>query len=41
MASTVCLRHGNVALNLFFEPSFPYIQIIACHDLAVFDSGID
>ena len=21
---TVCLRHGNIALNLFFEPSFPH-----------------
>src|SRR5579863_9083819 len=38
---TVCLGHGNIALNLFLEPSFPHIQVVARHDLAVFDSGID
>src|SRR5260370_858088 len=37
----ICLGHGNIGLNLFFEPSFPDIQIIARHDSAVFDSGID
>src|SRR5258707_15317536 len=38
---TVCLGHGNIALNLSFEPSFPHIEIIARHYSVIFDNGID
>jgi hypothetical protein len=38
---TVRVGHRNIALNLFFEPSFSHIEIIACNDSAIFDSGIN
>ncbi|MGB7280757.1 MAG: hypothetical protein WBE13_00740 [Candidatus Acidiferrum sp.] len=36
---SVCLIHRWISLNLLFDPAFPDIQFVACHDSVVFNSS--
>jgi hypothetical protein len=37
---TAILGYGFIFPNSFFESSLPHVEIIACHDSAILDSGV-